>query len=308
MKNLESVPERRLFWRELSILFGAGVIADAILVAVSHLPTTPVAMYLFVKYNPPRPEMLVIAAAEIVVNLALIVGLGLWAAHSTGLGAPILEKWLRGQPVRQHMRSVLIPALIVGVLIGLWAMVPRLPFLHPNRESHYREGEKILNSSTGAKLNEFLKRTSGAGVSSAQMMLSYVCEAVPVELTTRLFFLSGFVWILTKITRSAADAASPTLLWIAILLTIAAVAIPYLAWQSIFERLMSDALGGVSLPNDPSWLIVTRLLLKIVPAGIAFGWLYIRRGLESTIIASVIASVAGYAATTFLLARLYWTR
>jgi hypothetical protein len=305
MENLELAPKRRLFWREFLILFGAGVIADVILVGVSHLPTTPIAMYVFVKYNPTRPEMLAIAAAEIVVNLALIVGLGLRAAHATGFGAPILEKWLRGQPVRQQLRLVFIPALIVGLLIGLWVMVPKLPFLHPNRASHYHEGEKILNSSTGAKLNEFVKRTSGARVSSAQMMLSYLCEAVPGELTTRLFFLSGFVWILAKITRTAADAASRTLLWIAILLTIAAVAIPYLAWQSIFERLMSDALGGVSLPNDSSWLIITRLLLKLVPAGIAFGWLYVRRGLESTIIASVIASVAGYVATTFLLARLY---
>jgi|ERR1700735_116370 len=305
MQSLESMAEKRLFWREFLILFGAGVIADAILVAVSHLPITPVAMYIFVKYNPPRLEMLAIAAAEIVVNLALIVGLGLWAAHSTGFGAPVLEKWLRGQPLRQHLRSVLVPAVLVGVLIGLWAMVPKLPFLHPNRELHHREAEGILNSSTGAKLNEFVKRTSGAGVSSTELMLSYVCKAIPGELTTRLFFLSGFVWILATITRTAADAASPTLLWIAILLTIAAAAIPYLAWQSIFEKLMSDALGGVSIPNDPSWLIVTRLLLEMVPAGIGFGWLYIRRGLESTMIASVIASVVGYAATTLLLARSY---
>jgi hypothetical protein len=31
----------------------------------------------------------------------------------------------------------------------------------------------------------------------------------------------------------------------------------------------------------------------------------VRRGLESAIIASIISSAAGYAATTFLLARLY---
>ena len=144
MENLESVSEKRLFWREFGILFGAGVIADAILMMMSHLPTTPVAMYVFVKYNPPKPEMLAIASAEIVINLALIVGLGLSAAHSTGFGVPILEKWLRGQPIRQHLRSVLVPALLVGMLIGLWAMVPKLPLLHPNRQLHHREAEKFL--------------------------------------------------------------------------------------------------------------------------------------------------------------------
>jgi len=300
-----STMEKRLFWREFWTLFCAGAIADAILIAISHLPTTPVAMYLFVKYNPPKPEMLSIAVAEVVINLALIVSLGLLAARSVGFGAPILEKWLRGEPIRPHLRSVFVPALLVGVLLGLWAMVPRLPFLHPNRESHNREAEKILNSSTEAKLNEFVNRTSGARVTSAELMLSYVCEAIPGELTTRLFFLSGLIWILAKVTRTAADAASRTLLWIAILLTIAAAAIPYLAWQSIFDRLMSDAIGGISLPKDPFWLIVTRLLLRMLPAGVGLGWLYIRRGLESTIIASVIASAAGYAATTLLVARLY---
>ena len=305
MQISDSTTETRLFWREFCILFGAGVIADAVLVAMSHLPTTPIAVYVFVKYNPPRPEMLSIAAAEIVINLALIVGLGLWAAHSTGFGAPILEKWLRGQPVRKHLRSALVPTLIVGVLIGLWSMVPKLPFLHPNRESHYREAEKILTSSAKAKVNEFVNRTSGPPLTSAELALSYVCQAIPGELTTRLFFLSGFVWILAKVTRTAADAASRTLLWIAILLTIAAAAIPYLAWEPIFDRLMSDAIGGIPLAKDPFWLIATRLLLRMMPAGICFGWLYIRRGLEATMIASVIASVAGYAATTLLLARLY---
>ena len=305
MQILGSTTAKRLFCREFCVLFGAGVTADAVLVAISHLPTTPVAMYVFVKYNPPRPEMLSIAAAEIVINLTVIVGLGLCAARSTGFGAPILENWLRGQPVRPHLRSVFVSALTVGVLIGLWSLVPNLPFLHPHRQSLHREGEKLLNSSAGAKLTEFANRTSGPPLTSAKLAVSYACQAIPGELTTRLFFLSGFIWVLMRITRTAADTASQTLLWIAILLTIAASAILYLTWQSIFDRLMSDAIGGISLPNNPFWLTVTRLLLKMVPAGIGFGWLYLRRGLESTIIASLIASAAGYAATTLLLARLY---
>jgi hypothetical protein len=305
MKIFASTIERRLFWREFCILLGAGVIADAVLVAISHMPTTPVAMFLFVKDNPQSRVMLSIASAEIVINLTLIVGLGLLAARATGFGAPILEKWLRGERVRPHLRSVFVPALLVGLLIGLWAIVPNLPILHPNRQSIQRESERILNSSTGMKITEFVKRTSGPPLTSTELALSYVCEAVPGELTARLFFLSGIAWILTKVTGTAPDAGSRTLLWLSVLLTIAVGAMLYLAWQFTFERLMSNALGGISLPSAPFWLIITRLLLKMVPAGVGLGWLYIRRGLESAIIATIIASAAGYAATTFFLVRLY---
>jgi hypothetical protein len=305
MRIFGSTIERQLFWREFWILFGAGAIADAVLVAISHLPTTPIAMFLFVRDNPQRLVLLGIAAAETVVELAIIVGLGLLAADSVALGAPILEKYLRSEPIRPHLRSVFVPALLVGVLVGLWAVVPNLPFLHPNRQSMHREAEKILNSSATAKITEFVNRTSGRKMRAGDLALFYVCGAILGGLTARLFFCSGIVWILAKVTRTASVAGSPALLWIAIFLVIAVEAIRYLAWQSIFERLMSDALGGIWLPNDPFWLIVTRVLLRMVPAGVGLGWLYVRRGLESAMIGSVIASVAGYAATTFLLAHLY---
>jgi hypothetical protein len=99
MQIIGSTTEKRLFWREFWILFGAGLIANAILVALSHLPTTPVAMFWFIKDNPQSRMFLAIAAAEIVIDLALVVGLGLLAAHAMGFGAPILETWLRGEPV-----------------------------------------------------------------------------------------------------------------------------------------------------------------------------------------------------------------
>ena len=297
--------EKRLFWREFRILFGAGLIADAILVAISRLPTTPVAMFLFVKGNAQRPVLLGIAAAETVIELALIVGLGLLAARSHGLGAPILEKRLRGEPIRPHLQSVFVPALLVGVLVGLWAIVPNFSTLHQSRQTIHREAEKILDSPAEAKFTELVNRTSGRGMQSGDLALSYVCDAILGGLTARLFFLSGIVWILAKVARTTSVRVSPALLWIAIFLLIAGEAIRYLAWQSIFGRLMSDALGGIWLPKPPFWLTVERVLLKIVPAGVGLGWLYLRRGLEGAMLGSVIASVVGYAATMFLFARLY---
>jgi len=186
-------------------------------------------------------------------------------------------------------------------LIGVSFDVPSLPILHPNRQSIVRESDKILNSSAEAKLTDVVKRTGGRRITTAELVLSYACEAISGELTARLFLLSCIAWILARATGSASLEVPRALLWLAIFLTVAAGAVRYLAWQSYFDRLLRTALGGIWLPNDPSWLVVTRVLLGAVPAGVGFGWLYIRRGLESSMMASLIASAVGYATTTLLL-------
>jgi len=305
MRNSASEMKDQFFWREFWILFGAGLIADAVLVVISHLPTTPIAMLLLVKGYPRGSIFLGVATAETVIELALAVGLGLLAARSFGLGSPILEKWLRGERIGSHLRTVFLPSLLVGVMLGLWAIVPNLPMLHPNRKPVDREAEKILNSPTKAKIAEFAKRTSGPPMNGSELALYYVCGAVSGELFARLFLLSGIIWILAKITHNGSVAVSPSLFWTAIFLLIAVEAIHHLAWQAIFQSLMFSALGTAKLPRDSFWLIAVRALLGIIPASIGPGWLYVRRGLESAVVGSLIASVAAHAATIFLLARLY---
>jgi hypothetical protein len=305
MRIFSSAVEKLLFWREFWILWGAGLIADALLVAISRLPTTPLAMFLFVKDNPQKPVLLAIAAAETVMELALIVGLGLLAAHSIGLGAPMLEKWLRSEPIRPHLRSVFVPALLVGISLGAWSVVPALPILHPYRQSIHRETENILDSPARAKVTDFVKRTMGRQITRSDLAVSYVFEAISGELAARLFLLSSIAWILTKIMRNTPGARPRTLLWIAIFLVAAVGDIRYLAWQSAFNRLFSNAVGGIPLANDPFWLVATRVVLGSIPAGVGLGWLYTRRGLESAMTGSLIASVVGYAVTSFLLVRLY---
>lgn len=294
-----------IFWREYWILLGAGLIANATLALISRLPTTPFAMFLFVKDNPPRTEMLVIAAAETVIELTLMIGLGLLAAHSLGLGAPILEKWLRNEPIRPHLRSVLVPALLVGSLVGAWSIVPRLPIFHPNRQAIARDADNLLNSPARTKIEEVLKRMTGRTVGNAELSLSYVCETISGELNASLFLLSGIAWILSRLRRSTSSEISWTILWTAIFLAVTVGAISHLAWQSIYERLLTDAIGGIRLSKNPFWLSATHLLLGSVPGGVALGWLYIRRGLESAMLGSLLASATGYAATSLLVVRLY---
>jgi hypothetical protein len=85
----------------------------------------------------------VIEGVEIVVEAAIAVGVGLWAAHSGGLGAPLLEGWLRRERVFPRLSSPLAPALTVGLFVGTISSLPGLPIFHPNRKTAHH-GEDTL--------------------------------------------------------------------------------------------------------------------------------------------------------------------
>jgi len=45
------------------------------------------------------PALLALQTASSLVLIALLVAIGLFFGHRIGLGAPILERWLRGEAV-----------------------------------------------------------------------------------------------------------------------------------------------------------------------------------------------------------------
>jgi hypothetical protein len=304
MQSSDRAMEMPPIWREFWILLALGAVADATKFALSHLPVTPLANFLFVKGNPARSVLFGIGTVEAILELIIVVGLGLWAARSMGLGAPLLERWLRDEPIRPHLRSALVPALLLGTVIGVWGVVPDLPIFHPSRQASHREAEEIIKSPAAPKSREFVERTSGSRIGYASLALSYVCDSVSGALFARLFLISGIAWVLARATGAAPDAVSQSILWLAILLAIAVGGISNLAWHFTFERLFFSAVG-MRIPNDPSWLVVTRVFVGAVPAGIGLGWLYIRRGLEAAMIGSFTAMAVGYVASMQLLTHLY---
>jgi hypothetical protein len=296
--------EKPPFWSEFWMLLALGAIADATEFALSHLPVTPLANFLFVKDNPPRSVLFGIGTVEAILELTIVVGLGLLAARTMGLGAPLLERWLRGEPIRPHLRSVLVPALLLGTILGVWGMVPDLPIFHPGRQASHRRVEEVMNSPAAPQIKEFVERTSGRRIGFSSLALSYVCDSISGGLFARLFLISGIAWVLARATGAARDAVSQSILWPAIILAIAVWGISNLAWHFTFERLFFSAVG-MSFPTDPSWLVVTRVFVGAVPAGIGLGWLYVRRGLEAAMVGSFIAMAVGYVVSTRLLTHFY---
>jgi hypothetical protein len=150
--------EKRLFWREFWLLWSAGAITSAIFAALVRIPTTPFAAFLLLRGHSQKPLLVGTEAIEITVGLAIVVSCGLLAADRIGLGAPIVEKWLSGEPIKSQVRALLVPSLVVGILLAVMSMLPSLSVFHPNRQLAHHEAERISESPDRAKLAERLGR------------------------------------------------------------------------------------------------------------------------------------------------------
>ena len=287
--------EKRLFWREFWLLWGAGVIIGAIFAAMVRIPTTPLAMLLLLRNHSQKSLLLGMEAIEITVGLAIAVSCGLLAAHRVGLGAPILETWLRGEAIKSQLRPLVVPSLLMGVLIAAVSILPNLSVFHPNRQLAHQEAERISESTDGAKLAEKVRRfIDDRPLTLTSLTVSYLNAAIRGELISRLFLLSIIALIFAKITGSPSGTASNRVLFSAVLGVAAIGAIAYVAWQGATTKMIFSSLGMIKTVHDSFWLAITRAFLRTVPGAVAFGWLYVRRGIESAILSAFVASVVAH--------------
>src|SRR5690348_18323661 len=122
---------KRLFWREFWLLWGVGVITGAIFASLVRIPTTPVATILLLRGHSQGPLLVGTEAVELAVELGVVVSCGLLAAHRIGLGAPIVEKWLCGEPIKSQVRQILVPSVVVGILLAVISLLPNLSVFRP---------------------------------------------------------------------------------------------------------------------------------------------------------------------------------
>jgi hypothetical protein len=300
-----SMTSKRLFWLQFWLLWGAGVITSAIVTALVRIPTTPLATLLLLRNHSQRPLLLGVEAIEITVELAIAVSCGLFAAHRVGLGAPILEKRLRGEKIRSQLRSLLVPTFLVGILIALVSMLPSLRVFHPNRQLAHQEAQRISESPDGAKLAEKLGRfVNDRPLSLPSLTVWYMHAAIRGELISGLFLLSVIALIFAKIAGSPSGAASNRVLLSAVLGVAAIGAITHVAWLRVTTAMIVSSLGFTGIVHDSFWLVVARALLQTVPSAVGLGWLYVRHGIESAILGAFVASVVAYLLFVLVVVRL----
>jgi branched-subunit amino acid transport protein len=115
-------------WAEFGILYGAALIGGMAIVPYSKRLVT-----LARRSSVPLSKLLLRSFVQNAVLFAVVVAIGLRAAHAVGLGAPYIEAAIEGQVLSDGASRMLQVAIGLGLISGLCLMLmdvilfPRLP-------------------------------------------------------------------------------------------------------------------------------------------------------------------------------------
>jgi membrane protease YdiL (CAAX protease family) len=207
--------------------------------------------------------LLPLQAAQGALFLGLLTLAGLFFANRTGLGAPILEAWLDGQDVRSKLRSILLPSGLIGVvgtlaIIGLEILV-------------FQPAIQKQSSVSATALSLWNQPAAWKG-----LMASFF-GGIDEEIELRLFALSLFAWLGRLVFRKADGTPTATVLWLANVIAAVLFGLGHLPLISTMA------------PLTP--IIVLRTIALNGLLGIAFGYLYWTRGLESAMFSHFCADL-----------------
>ncbi len=246
-------------WRLFFILWIASI-AGMMLVLPYALALIPSSL---LSKLPPLYVLLPLQAAQGALLLGLFTLAGLFFANRTGLGAPVLEAWLDGQDIRSKLRSRLLPSVLVGVvgtlaIIGLEILV-------------FQPAIRNQNPASATVLSLWNQPAAWKG------LLASFFGGIDEEIELRLFALSFFAWLGRFVSRKTDGTPTSTVLWLANVIAAVLFGLGHLPMISTM------------VPLTP--IIVLRTLVLNGLLGIAFGYLYWTRGLESAMFSHFCADL-----------------
>jgi len=262
---IQTEHSRRFPWRVLWLLLIAslgGVGAGIPLVLEIFRPLIQSAPPLTV----PLPLLVVVGVAQNLVLFGLLIGVGLLLARKLGLGAPLLERWLYHEASPVRLRDSLKYGVLVGIAVGIILLVIIIP------AASHLPGLPFVSASRAAVWKRVLVCFYGG---------------IDEEILTRLFLLTLFAWLGSKVFQKQKAGLSPLTFWIA---NIAA---------AILFGLGHLPNAALVMHITPTVVILALALNGI--AAVSFGYLYWKRGLESAMIAHFCADFVIYVVgVTFL--------
>lgn len=215
----------------------------------------------------PLYVLLIGQAIQNIILFAFAIFAGLFFAGKVGLGLPILEGWLEGRKVKDHLKSILGISIGLGVLAGFLII-----------------GLDFLFSLAGVTLS--VASISQINPPAWQGFLASFYGGINEEILLRLFLMSLLVWIFFKIKKTEDGKPTDTGVWLAIVLAAILFGVGHLPTAAAITSLTT--------------MVVVRIVVLNAVGGIIFGWLYWKKGLESAMISHFSADIILHVITPLL--------
>ncbi len=254
----ETVSRKPFNWKIFFILLAAAIFGLLAIIpySLARQPNLP---------QIPTGSFIALASLQILIQVlmfALAIAIGLFFANRTGLGTPILEARLQGQPVGDKIRAFLLPSILLGVIASVLIIALDIFVFQP-----------LLKSQMGAPAAAALATPPAAW----KGFLASFYGGMDEEILLRLCLMSFLAWLGHFISKTADGRPSLAILWIANILAAVLFGLGHLPATAAL------------LPITP--LVVLRAIVLNGLAGVVFGYLYFKHGLESAMLSHFSADL-----------------
>ena len=199
------------------------------------------------------------------VLFALIIALGLFLAGRIGLGLPILEARLKGEPVADRLRAIAPLSIVLGVLASVLIIALEYFIFQP-----------AMKAQLGGQASA-LGLAGTATPAAWKGLLASFYGGIDEELLLRLGVMTLLAWLGRFLSRTAEGRPTTAVFWVANVLAAVLFGLGHLPATAALVPLTS--------------LVVLRAVVLNGVAGIAFGYLYVTRGLESAMLSHFSADL-----------------
>lgn len=212
------------------------------------------------------PVLLIAQIIQAIVLFSIAIFVGLSLAKRVGFGLPILEGRLRGEKQFENLKKILGLSIGLGILSAVLIILLSIPF----QELSF----------------DFLK--AEIAVPAWKSFLVSFYGGITEEVLLRLFLMTFFVWLTFKIKKTSEGKPTAAGIWLSIFLTSVLFGLGHLPITSSVTAITP--------------IVVLRAVVLNGVAGLVFGWLYWKKGLESAVISHFTADICLHVITPLVAA------
>jgi membrane protease YdiL (CAAX protease family) len=209
-------------------------------------------------------SILLLSTVQSIVLFSLAIFFGLRLSNLIGMGMPIVQNALEGKNQTKELKSIIVPSVSWGALSGIFVVLLSIPF------------NKLI-----PELNLL-----DVSVPLWKAFLASFYGGIAEEILLRLFLVSLFVYIAFKVKKTKTEHPTNPGIWLSIILAAIIFGLGHLPATAQITSITG--------------LVVIRAIVLNGIAGIIFGWLYWKKGLESAIIAHFSADIVLHVMTPFV--------